>query len=115
MPGILNAPGFFLGLAALLVVIAGAAWWCWELVLIGVFAMGGTVAISLVRINAPILYELLPVGSVSLVSGLWVIVYTGGRIARGEPVWQAWVLVIAGFISLLAAALAVRAKRLGRP
>ena len=111
---ILNMPGLFLGLAALFVLISGAGMRYAELVLIGLLIMGGTAALSFIKINIPALYTLFPLCSVSTVSGLYLIFTAGGLIARGGSHWSFWVLLLGGIISLFAAIIAVRAKRLGR-
>jgi len=100
----------FLGLAALFVIISGAGLESLELVLVGLLVMGGPAVLSLVKINLPVLYVLFPLAGASMVSGLWLIFYAGGQIAREVSRWEVYLLMIAGFISLFAAALAVRAK-----
>ena len=108
---ILNMPGLFLGLAALFVIISGAGMRYAELVLIGLLIMGGTAALSFIKINIPALYTLFPLCGVSAVSGLYLIFTAGGMIARGLSIWELWVLLIGGFISLFTAFLTLRAKR----
>ena len=110
---IIDMPGLFLGLAALLVIIAGVGGMSPEWVLIGLLIMGGSATLSLVAIRAQVLETLFPVGSVSAVCGLILIITNVGALARGISMWPVWMLVIAGVISLLATFLAVRKRLAG--
>ena len=111
MQDLLNMPGLFLGLAALLVLISGAAMNYLEFALIGLLVMGGSALISMVKINMPVLYLLLPLTSTSAVCGLWIVILGLGLIARGASTWQTVLFTLAGFISLFAAALTLKAKK----
>ncbi|MEW6592882.1 MAG: hypothetical protein AB1305_04305 [Candidatus Hadarchaeota archaeon] len=108
---LLNMPGVFLGLAAILVMAGSAAMSYFEGVLYALLVMAGSAVLSVVRIGIPALNSLLPVGGVSTASGMFLIIVFGGAIGRGVNAWQNWIMVVSGFICLFAAFLTLRARK----
>jgi len=125
---ILNSPGIILGIAALVLIIGSMAPWSsvlgqsvsgWDagggkLTIFIALIMLGTVAVSLGYIRIPILESVLPILSVSLVTGL--VVFFGGLTSlTGQASWGLYLTILAGLVALFAGYRALVLKTQAKP
>jgi len=116
---ILSTPAIFLGLAALLTLIAGSAAHSATLVVIALMMGCSAVlsfAASLGAISIPVLEAAFPVLSVSVVCGISLLVLSVEAL-RVASHWTLWTTLAAGVISIIGVivAYAVKKSRAGGP
>ena len=109
---VLNSPGILLGIAALFLIIGAIAPWYsgvsgWDIVggkltIFIALIMLGTAAVSIGYIRSPTLESVLPVLSVSVVTG-FVVFFGGLTSLTGQPSWGLYLTIFAGLVALFAA------------
>ena len=109
---VLNSPGILLGIAALFLIIGAVTPWYsgvsgWDvaggkLTIFIALIMLGTAAVSLGYIRSPTLESVLPVLSVSVVTG-FVVFFGGLTSLTGQASWGLYLTIFAGLVALFAA------------
>ena len=109
---ILNSPGIILGIAALLLIIGAIAPWYsgvsgWDiaggkLTIFIALIMLSSAAVSLGYIRSPTLESVLPILSVSVVTG-FVVFFGGLTSLTGQASWGLYLTIFAGLVALFAA------------
>ncbi|MFQ6129456.1 MAG: hypothetical protein ACE5OT_01435 [Candidatus Hadarchaeaceae archaeon] len=109
---ILNSPEILLGLAALLLIIGSVTPWYsgvsgWDVAggkvtFFIALIMLGTAAVSLGYIRSPTLESVLPILSVSVVTG-FVVFFGSLTSLTGQASWGLYLTILAGLVALFAA------------
>ncbi len=106
-----NLPEAFLGLAALLVLVAGASWHDAFTAVMGLI-MGAGALVSMGFAESPVMKSLFSFLSVSGCFGTLLLVRWIQLLSWGiSSEWETWVIFVAGILSLLAAYRAVLLHR----
>jgi hypothetical protein len=105
-----NLPEVFLGLAALLVLIAGASQSDAFVVVMGLI-MGAGALVSMGFAESPVMKSLFSFLCISGCFGVLLLVGWIQDLAGAESSWQTWALFVAGALSLLAAYRAILLHR----
>ena len=109
---ILNSPGILLGIAALFLIIGAVTPWYsgvsgWDvaggkLTIFIALIMLSSAAVSLGYIRSPTLESVLPILSVSVVTG-FVVFFGGLTSLTGQASWGLYLTIFAGLVALFAA------------